>query len=134
MALPTFVPGVGPFPKGQGRWSTDPDALSPGERVAVASLYLALVTAESMAAAGAAGPVILEGPFASNALYCAALSSITGAPVAPSGRRTGTTIGAALLATGSLIGRAAAQTPVDRLQHPALAAYVEAWRAAARQG
>jgi sugar (pentulose or hexulose) kinase len=134
MALPTFVPGVGPFPKGGGRWSADPDALSPGERVTAASLYLALVTAESMAAAGAAGPVIVEGPFASNGLFCATLSAITGAPVAPSGRRTGTTIGAALLATGKPIGRAAPPAPVERLQHPALAGYVEAWRTAARQG
>ena len=133
MALPTFAPGVGPFPKGVGRWSRDPGELSPGERAAAASLYLALVTAESMAAAGAAGPVVVEGPFAANALYCAALSAITGAALAPSGRRTGTTIGAAMLATGKPVGQATLAAPVERLQHVGLAAYVEAWRAAARQ-
>jgi sugar (pentulose or hexulose) kinase len=133
MALPTLVPGVGPFPRGTGGWSVGSGSLTPGERSAAASLYLALVTAESMLAAGAAGPVIIEGPFASNALYCAALSSITGAAVAPSGRRTGTTVGAAMLATGKPIGIASPPSPVERLQHPALAAYVEAWRSAARQ-
>jgi sugar (pentulose or hexulose) kinase len=133
MALPTFVPGVGPFPRGTGRWSVDAGSLAPGERSAAASFYLALVTAESILAAGAAGPVIVEGPFASNALYCAALSAVTGAAVAPSGRRTGTTVGAAMLATGKPIGSVSAPSPVERLQHPALAGYVEAWRAAARQ-
>jgi hypothetical protein len=38
-----------------------------------------------------------------------------------------------MLATGKPIGIVSAPSPVERLQHPALAAYVEAWRSAARQ-
>ena len=30
MALPAFVPGVGPFPRGKGRWTTDPDSFTAG--------------------------------------------------------------------------------------------------------
>ena len=56
MALPTFVPGVGPFPTARAAGRANPATLSPGERNAAASLYLALMTAESMACAGAAGP------------------------------------------------------------------------------
>jgi sugar (pentulose or hexulose) kinase len=132
MALPTFVSGVGPFPRANGRWTAAPDALSPGERVAAASLYLALVTAESMQVAGAAGPVLLAGPFGANQLYCAALSAIVGAPVLPSGARTGTTAGAVLLATGEPAKGVPPPAPVEPLRHAGLTAYVEAWWRAAR--
>src|SRR5690606_32581469 len=39
-ALPSFVPGVGPFPAASGRWTHDPATLTPGERTAAVSLYL----------------------------------------------------------------------------------------------
>ena len=131
MALPTFAPGVGPFPHGKGRWSAEPATLSPGERTAAASLYLALVTAESIRAAGGSGPVIVEGPFAANRIFCGALSAIAGTPVEPSERSAGTTLGATLLATGKLPRRVLSQAAAERLVHPGLAGYREAWRAAA---
>ena len=90
MALPTFVAGCGPFPRGKGRWTTEPAALTPGERNAAASLYLALMTAETLMLAGASGPTIVEGPFARNDIFCGALSAITGRPVEPSDAGTGT--------------------------------------------
>jgi sugar (pentulose or hexulose) kinase len=127
MALPSFVPGVGPFPQAKGSWTHTPGSLTPGERMAAASLYEALVTAESMAIAGAAGPVIVEGPFGRNRIFCAALSALRETPVAPSGGRTGTTLGAALLATG-MPSRRAPEVPVEPLRHPAFAGYVSAWR------
>jgi sugar (pentulose or hexulose) kinase len=132
MALPTFVPGVGPFPAGKGRWTAPPETLSLGERAAAASLYLALVTAESLAAAGARGPIIVEGPFAANRVYCAVLSAIRGEPVTPSAARTGTTLGAVLLATQTPPKRAAEPAPVEPLKHPLLEAYVDRWRQVAR--
>jgi sugar (pentulose or hexulose) kinase len=132
MALPTFVPGVGPFRRGKGRWTTDAAALSPGERNAAASLYVALVTAESIAAAGGSGPVIVEGPFARNRVFTGALAAIGGYRVEPSETSTGTTLGAMMLATGRLPERDASPAPVEPLSHPALAGCVEAWRRAAR--
>jgi sugar (pentulose or hexulose) kinase len=131
MALPSFTPGVGPFPKAQGRWTADPDTLSPGERSVAASLYLALMTAECLAVAGAKGPIVVEGPFTANHLYAAALAAVTGAPVAPSRERTGTTLGAALLATGKPVGRPPLQAEVEPLAHPAFSTYVQAWRGTA---
>jgi len=131
MVLPTFVPGVGPFPHGQGRWTHDPAALAPGERAAAASLYLALVTAECLAIAGAAGPVIIEGPFAANPIFGQALAAVCGGPVLISAERTGTTRGAALLARP---GRKAParQAEVAPLRDPPLPGYIAAWRRAAR--
>ncbi len=102
MALPAFTPGVGPFPNGKGRWTHDPDALSPGERNAAASLYLALMTAESLSLVGAGGPTIVEGPFARNPVFCSALAAITGRPLEPSDSGTGTMLGTLMTATGEL--------------------------------
>ena len=128
MALPTFAAGVGPFPASAGRWSVDPAALSAAERNAAASLYLALVTAESIRCAGGSGPVIIEGPFARNRIFCAALAAIGPHEVVPSETSTGTTLGAALLATGRTAKRPAPPAGIAPLAHPALAAYVQAWR------
>jgi sugar (pentulose or hexulose) kinase len=131
MALPTFSPGTGPFPRGRGRWTHPPETLSPGEIDAAASLYLALMTAESLSLIGAGGTTIVEGPFARNALYCQTLSAITGRPVEPSDAGTGTMLGTLMTATGKLPVRAATP-PSPPLAHPRLATYAEAWQAAAR--
>ena len=130
MALPTFVPGVGPFSKGKGFWSVDPASLSAGERHTAASLYLALMTAESLACAGAAGPSVIEGPFARNALFCSALATITGRAVEPSDSGTGTMLGALMTVTGRLPRRPRTQ-PALPLVHPALSDYVRGWRSVA---
>ena len=132
MALPTFVSGCGPFPRGKGRWTHDPLALSSGERNAAASLYLALMTAESLMLAGASGPTIVEGPFARNDLFCGALSAITGRPVEPSDAGTGTMIGTLMTATGELPRRAARPRAIEPLKHAALESYVAEWRRLAR--
>lgn len=131
MALPTFTPGVGPFPHGKGRWNVDPAVVSPGQTQAAASLYLALMTAESLTCAGASGPVVVEGPFAGNNIFCSALAAITGRPVEPSHSGTGTTIGALMTATGRLPKRAANAVLSERLTHPRLQGYLQAWRDAA---
>ncbi len=100
MALPTFVAGIGPFPKGRGRWSHDPTSLSPTERAAVASLYAALVTEVCLKLTRSDGPVIVEGPFARNRIFLAALAQRVGRPVIGHEDATGTTQGAALLCHG----------------------------------
>ena len=133
MALPTFVAGAGPFATGSGGWTTDPDRLTAGERNAAASLYVALVTAESLNAAGASGPVVVEGPFAENAVFLGALAAITGARVEPAEAGAGTTLGATLIATGKMPARRAKPVAQAPLAHAALAGYAAAWRESARQ-
>jgi sugar (pentulose or hexulose) kinase len=132
MALPTFVSGCGPFPRGKGRWTVDPATLSPGERHVAASLYLALMTAESLILASAAGPTIVEGPFAGNSIFCSALAAITGRALEPSDSGTGTLRGALMTATGKLPKRESKSVSTTPIEHPALDSYVHAWRTAAR--
>ncbi len=100
MALPTFAPLTGPFGKAQGRWTVDPDGLTPGERAAAASLYAALVTETCLSLAGADGPVIVEGRFAQNRLFLAALAARIPRPLLVEPDATGTLDGALLLAEG----------------------------------
>jgi sugar (pentulose or hexulose) kinase len=128
MALPTFVKGVGPFPHGEGRWTRPPETLSPGERSAAASLYLALVTAESLGCAGAAGPTIVEGPFARNRLYGSALAAILGRPVLPSSGTGGTSLGAAHLFNPADASPPAGDQRAAPLALDGLADYIRAWR------
>ena len=128
MALPTFAPGTGPFGAGHGRWTSKPTALSRGERAAAASLYAAVVTETCLSLAGAEGKVIVEGPFAKNGTFLAALAQRLPRPVIARPDATGTTDGAALLADGpdarpDLVDPPpVAPLPVD------LAAYAAEWR------
>jgi sugar (pentulose or hexulose) kinase len=133
MALPGFVPGTGPFPRRTGGWSHDAATLSPGERAAAASLYLALVSEASLGISGARGPVIIEGPFGQNQLFCSALAAVMDRPLFRSGRRTGTTEGALLLASGRERRTPAAPVPVAALPHPSFPAYAAQWRRLAAQ-
>ncbi|WP_152046225.1 FGGY-family carbohydrate kinase [Aureimonas psammosilenae] len=131
-ALPTFVAGTGPFPKGSGRWSHDPDTLSPGARCAVASLYCAAVAGEMLRLTGADGPTIVEGPFGRNALFLNALEAVTGRPVSRASGATGTTAGAALLVRGPIRAEPTRPAPAERAAVSlALNTYVQAWRRAA---
>jgi sugar (pentulose or hexulose) kinase len=128
MALPTFAPGVGPFPEGRGRWTHRPETLSPGERAAAASLYLALVTATSMVCTAADGPTIVEGPFAANRVYSAALAALTGRPVLPSGATGGTTRGATYLLDRTRRLPPTEAAPAAPLTEEGFPGYAEEWR------
>lgn len=97
---PTFTPGCGPFPDHKGGWSVDPAGLTDGVRTAAVSLYLALVAREAMKVAGAAGPIVIEGPFGRDTLFAEALQRLTGRPVLIASGTTGTSTGAAMLALG----------------------------------
>lgn len=136
MLLPSIEPLSGPFPGRRHSWSVAEDSLSDGERAAAVSLYLALMTATGLSLAGAQGPVLLEGPLASNPAYRAMLSAASGLPVRGV-EGTGTSIGAALLAStmeapspGKPPDGGAAATPLrDDAGQAALSAYAARWRA-----
>lgn len=134
MVLPAVVPESGPFQGRRSSWSHDPAGLTPEARTAVASLYLALMTDTCLDLIGAAGPVIVEGPFSGNALYCDALASLTGRGVAASTHSaTGTSVGAALLfAADARDVAGSAPVPTTGGLEPDLAdlltAYAALWR------
>ena len=123
--LPGLMPGVGPYPKAPGGWTVDETLLTPGERHAAASLYLALVTETCLELCGLGHTIIVEGPLARNAIYCRALARWTGVLVRPSADATGTSLGAALLfGGGSPIADEAPVTPFG----PEIDAYRASWR------
>ncbi|MGQ2917402.1 FGGY-family carbohydrate kinase [Rhizobium oryzihabitans] len=96
MLLPSIVGGSGPFPAKTARWIADDNA-TVAERHAAAALYLALMTEFSLSLIGRKGPVLVEGPFASNALYLKALAGFADTDVIAVSGSTGTSAGAALL-------------------------------------
>ncbi len=128
--FPTMVPGTGPFPHAAGGWSEPVERLTMEERTAAASLYVALMTVESLDLIGADGSVVVEGPFARNALFLRALGQLTGRPVFAPTHGTGTSAGAALLARGPGGDGAkdTAQMPVALDPIAGLAAYAARWR------
>lgn len=102
MLLPSVVLESGPFQGRRSEWTVDEHSLSPGERAAVVSLYLAMMAETCLSMIGAKGPTLTEGPFARNQLFLDMLAEATGRPVLLSrGSATGTSIGAALLTQGA---------------------------------
>ena len=97
MALPSAVPGCGPYPDTSLRWLNGEDA-SPAERYVASCLYAALMTQSCLELLGADGPIIVEGPFAANSIYLHALAGFAGRDVVAVSGTTGTAMGAALLA------------------------------------
>ena len=132
MALPGFVAGNGPFGKRTGSWSVEPATLSASERTAAASLYVALVAETCLSLTGSEGPVLVEGPFARNALFLSALAALVDRPVIGRPDATGTTEGAALLADGPDKAHPASPDPEPATPLGGdFAAYAAMWRQAA---
>ncbi len=74
MALPGFVPGVGPFPRHVGTWRNKPE-----DKVAqqvVAGLYAAMVTDAALRLIGAKERILVEGRFAENEVFVRALATL----------------------------------------------------------
>ena len=129
MLWPSVVPDGGPFPGRKMGWSVPMDGVSDQARNAALSFYLALMTAECLALTGAAGPVIVEGPFAANPAYCRMLAAATRRAVLCAASQTGTSIGAALLfgAPDKPPPMAVTDTPENAADYRA---YADAWRSA----
>ncbi len=101
MLLPALVAGTGPFRGQSAEWIGSEPPPGSARRGAAVALYLALVTAECLEAIGHKGGLLVEGPFAANAVFLRMLACLTGSAVTGSTGMTGTSQGAALLcATG----------------------------------
>jgi sugar (pentulose or hexulose) kinase len=124
---PSFIPGVGPFPKASGRWTHDPALLTAEEQTAAASLYLALVTRACLDLCGLGREIIIEGPLARNTLFGQALATLTGVPISASGDATGTSLGASML-FGHGEAQSAAGQAVTPLTVAGFDAYAQRWR------
>jgi sugar (pentulose or hexulose) kinase len=128
LLLPSTQQGSGPFPHHGAGW-LKAEGMTEGRRFVAISFYLAVMTAVCLDLIGADGPAIVEGPFARNRLFVSMLAAATARSVIASEAATGTSIGAALLASdrgaaGSKGARFA--PPAD----PAWADYARSWRSA----
>jgi sugar (pentulose or hexulose) kinase len=72
--LPTFAPGVGPFPHHRGRWIEMPT--DPAARRAAVALYAALVADASLDLIGARQRILVEGRFAEAQVFVRGLASL----------------------------------------------------------
>jgi sugar (pentulose or hexulose) kinase len=126
LALPAFAPRTGPFPNAASavRGAIETAA----ERVALASLYLALVTDAMLDAMSAEGPVLLEGRFAANAIFAAALAALRKDAVYPMPEADGVALGA----LSSIHAGLASPPPLDAAAplDGDVARYRGRWRAA----
>lgn len=132
MALPNFASGCGPFPHARGRWTVAADTLTAGERQAVASLYLALMSNCCLDLLGAAGDTIVGGPFARNALFCDALATLTKRSLSSTHGATATATGAARLVLPELPNEKSTSAPgLPLALRPPFLAYAAEWAALA---
>ncbi|SLN41685.1 L-fuculokinase [Roseivivax jejudonensis] len=130
MLMPGIERGSGPFAGRAGGWHGTPGTV--GEEMLALSWYLALMTDICLELAGAAGPVIVEGPFARNPDYLDMLAALRPEGVVSMTSATGTSIGAALLfaeGAGATSGEA-----VYASDSPSLRAYAADWRRALDTG
>lgn len=99
VALPAFASGGGPYAGRQGQVLAE-RALSSVDRHALATLYCALISDESLGWCHSRGDIIVEGAFAKNSLLLQCLAVYRDRQaVYASADSTGTTMGAAMLAT-----------------------------------
>ena len=128
MLSPAVENRSGPFQGIQHQWWGGNADISEGERFAVVSCYLAMMTATCLEMIGADGPTVVEGPFAANTVYIAQLAAATLRPVSRSvGSATGTSIGAAML---SVAGREIDNESFETVEpdNEAMIVYAERWR------
>ena len=76
-ALPSFSDTGGPFAGSGDRGRIEgPFAGAPAERASLATLYTALMTSEALDALESRSPIVVDGPFARNELFCSLLAAL----------------------------------------------------------
>jgi sugar (pentulose or hexulose) kinase len=126
-ALPAFSDQGGPYAGRRG--ALIGELGNADERIALASLYCALVTDDQLTRLDAKGPLIVDGNFARNEVYLAALAAFRpDQPVEASMETAGTAKGAASLALWPEGVPAEATGRVPPKNAEAYAGYRERWR------
>jgi sugar (pentulose or hexulose) kinase len=136
-ALPSFSDTGGPVAGSGNRGHIEgPLTGTPAERASLATLYTALMAAEALDAVHSCSPIVVDGPFARNDLFCELLAALRpGQPVSASPLQEGTAAGAAVLALMCPAGNPPKLEVALKGHAPALlpdlARYHAAWRAKA---
>ncbi len=129
MLFPAVVPESGPFKGQTSHWRGAEPPRGSGVRSVALGFYLALVTARCLQNIGHDGPIVIEGPFATNKSYLAMLSAVTGEPIILSKSATGTSQGAAILAFSSFKSAMEQQVfpPPNALLVAKMCSYAAVW-------
>ena len=131
MALPSFAAG-GPFPARAGRL-VGPAPESGAERAAIATLYVAMMTAQSLDLVSSMGDIIIDGGLALNGALCATLAALRpGQSLYRNTNAEGTAMGAAALAFRGLGRTSVFPREIGKVEPwalPDLAGYYARWRA-----
>ncbi|OCX66949.1 carbohydrate kinase [Thioclava sp. SK-1] len=94
---PSVAMDSGPFQNQPHQWSKTPQ--NDGQKMLALSWYLAMMTDHCLSLIGAQGPTVIEGPFAKNDDFIQMLAALRPAGVEVAASATGTSVGAALLAS-----------------------------------
>jgi sugar (pentulose or hexulose) kinase len=129
MLLPAVVTECGPFRGRKAHWIGPEPALGSSLRKTAVSFYLALVTSRCLKKIGHQGPIIVEGPFATNRAFLLMLSAVTNAPIKVSRTATGTSQGAAMLVdpSSAAVSLEAPPAPQPGTFRNDLLSYAENW-------
>lgn len=126
-ALPCFADAGGPFAGRQGR-IIDAERLSDGDRAALATLYVALMTDLRLDELRAGNRIVIDGPLAANPIFARLLRTLRPkAQVAISDSRLACASAAHFLATGELVAKAQPDI-VEPLPSKGLMEYRDEWR------
>ena len=131
MALPSFAAG-GPYPAHAGRL-VGPEPEGATDRAAIATLYVAMMMAQSLDLVSSTGDIILDGGLALNGALCATLAALRqGQSLYRNTDAEGTAMGAAALAFRGLGRTSVFPRHVGKVKPwslPNLADYYAHWRA-----
>jgi len=130
LALPAFSDQGGPFAGRKGRIEGDAPA-TPKARTALATLYVALMTAHMLGRLEAPGDLIVEGGFTRSPAFAAALARLMpGRRVVVAPQAAGAAAGAAMLARWGEPHEPPKLEPPPAWTLPGLEAYRERWERA----
>jgi sugar (pentulose or hexulose) kinase len=122
-ALPDFSAGSGPCAGRDGAIVGAPE-----HGAALATLYLALMIELEIELLDAPGEILIEGPFAANAMLCGLVAALCARPVLVAGAGEATALGAALLCDWQRDHAAADRRRCEPSTLDGLDAYRSRWR------
>ena len=129
LAVPSFAEAGGPFGHLVGHVINKAELRTARDKAALATMYCALMVDYDLEMIGSDGPVIVEGPFATNTTFCQLLASLRpNQQVFASTDSSGTSYGAALLTGRMQMHQSRGSTRIDRIEDSGILAYKNLWR------
>ena len=128
MLLPSAVSGTGPYPNSQLNWVNLPTPADDAKKACAITLYLALMTFESMQLVGGNGPTYVEGPLAHDNYFVQMLAAVSDRPVYISESETGTSVGAAMLINAPTDPPVYNSVTLSDQQRSGMALYASRWQ------